>query len=171
MPDAQRWVLEPISREHERDRFDCGNGDLNAFLSRYARQSEDLGLARTFVAVSPKELIVQGYYSMRSGQVEVVTLPPGDTKRFPRYPVPVVHLARLAVDRNARGQGLGEFLLLDALDRALAASRKIAAFAVEVVAVDAAARGFYLKYGFKELVDDQLHMYLPMRTVERLFRR
>lgn len=171
MPDSPRWILEPVRRDHVRDRFDCGNADLNGFLSRYARQSDDLGLARTIVAVPPKELIVLGYYSMRNGQVKVSTLPQGDAKRFPRYPVPVVHLARLAVDRTARGQGLGEFMLLDALEKALAASRKIAAYAVEVVAVDETARSFYRKYGFKELLDDRLHLYLPMQTVERLFEK
>ncbi len=169
VPDAPRWLIEPIRRDHARDGFDCGNADLDDFLRRYARQSESLSIARTLVAVRSKELIVRGYYTMRNGQVEVARLPQDETKRFPRYPVPVVHLARLAVDRSARGQGLGEFLLLHALGRALAASRSIAAFAVEVVAFDEAARGFYLKYGFKALVDDSLHLYLPMRTVEKLF--
>lgn len=171
MPDAPLWRLEPIRREHIRDAFDCGNASLNEFLRRYARQSEDLGVARTFVAVRPGEVVVRGYYTIRTGQVEVQELPQGETKRFPRYPVPVVHLARLAVDLTARGQGLGELLLLDALEKALAASCSIGAYAVEVIATDEAARSFYLKYGFKELQDDRLHMYLAMSTVESLFGR
>lgn len=170
MPNPGDWRLEPIRREHVRDAFDCGNAGLNDFLRRFARQSEDLGIARTFVATRPRDPRVHGYYTMRTGQVEVTRLPPGETKRFPRYPVPVVHLARLAVDRAVKGQGLGETLLLDALERALAVSRSAAAFAVEVVAIDDSARGFYLKYGFKELVDDRLHLYLPMKTLRDLFK-
>lgn len=170
MPNPDDWRLEPIRRDHVRDGFDCGNADLNEFLRRFARQSDDLAIARTFVATQPKDLLVRGYYTMRTGQVEVAALPPVETKRFPRYPVPVVHLARLAVDRAVKGQGLGAILLLDALEKALAASRSVAAFAVEVVAIDDSARNFYLKYGFKELVDDRLHLYLPMKTVEELFK-
>lgn len=171
MADPPRWIIEPIRRDHVREGFNCGNPSLNDFLRKYARQSEDLGIARTFVAVTSKKPVVHGYYSMRNGQVEAATLPQAETKRFPRYPAPVVHLARLTVDRSAQGQSLGEILLLDALERALAASRAVAAYAVEVVAIDNAARTFYLQYGFKELTDDRLHLYLPMRTVANLFEK
>lgn len=171
MADPGGWRLEPIRREHVRDAFDCGNADLDEFLRRFARQSEDLGISRTIVATGPKDLVVRGYYTMRTGQVEVKDLPSAETRRLPRYPVPVVHLARLAVDRAAKGRGLGALLLLDALEKALAVSRSAAAFAVEVVAADDSARAFYLKYGFKELVDDRLHLYLPMKTVDELFKR
>lgn len=163
------WRIEPIRKDHDRAGFDCGNAELDGFLHRYARQNDDLGLARTFVVVRGGEKVVLGYHTLRSGQVEVDNLPSGEAKRFPRYPVPVVHLARLAVDRCAQGRRLGEFLLLDALERSLAVSRSIAAWAVEVVAIDDAARAFYLRYGFLELQDDRRHLYLPMRTVEKLF--
>lgn len=169
MSDPRSWRLEPIRRDHVRDAFDCGNAALNEFLRRFARQSDDLAIARTFVATNPKELLVRGYYTLRTGQVEVKDLPEADTKRFPRYPVPVIHLARLAVDKASKEQGLGESLLLDALKKALIVSQSAAAFAVEVVAINDGARNFYLKYGFKELVDDRLHLYLPMKTVDELF--
>lgn len=169
MPDSVSWLLEPIRRDHVRDAFDCGNAGLNDFLRKFARQSEDLGVARTFAATRPKDPRVRGYYTLRTGQVEVKDWPAAETKRFPRYPVPVIHLARLAVDRSVQGQGLGEILLLDALEKALVVSRNVAAFAVEVTAIDDSARGFYLKYGFKELVEDRRHLYLSMRMVERLF--
>lgn len=170
MPEASgNWIVEPIRREHLRDSFDCGIVDLNGFLKKFARQNEDLAIARTFVARRPKDLLVGGYYTLRTGQVEASAIPPEETKRFPQYPVPVVHLARLAVDKTAQGQRLGETLLMDALERALAASRSVAAYAVEVVSIDDSARRFHLKYGFKELIDDQFHLYLPMRIVAKLF--
>lgn len=170
MPETD-WALEPIRRDHVRDGFDCGNAELNDFLRRYARQSEDLAIARIIVAVEPEDPVVRGYYTMRTGHVEVKDMPALETKRFPRYPVPVVHLARLAVDRTAQGRRLGEILLLDALEKALRVSQQVAAYAVEVVAIDESARNFYLKYGFSELIDDRLHLYLPMRTVAMLFER
>ncbi len=151
--------------------FDCGQPELNAFVHRYARQSDDLGLARTFVAVRPPARTVVGYHTLRNGEVEVDNLPADETKRFPRYPVPVVHLARLAVDRRSQGQRLGETLLLDALERSLVVSKSVAAFAVEVVAIDEAARAFYVRYGFTEFRDDRRHLYLSMKTVQALFDR
>lgn len=169
MPESADWLLEPVRRDHVRDVFGCGNASLDDFLRKFACQSENLAIARTFVATKPKDLRVHGYYTLRTGQVEVKDLPAAETKRFPRYPVPVVHLARLAVDCAAQGRGLGEILLLDALEKALIVSRSVAAFAVEVVAIDDSARSFYLKYGFKELADDRLHLYLSMKAVDDLF--
>ena len=171
MHSASPWRIQPIRKEHVRDSFDCGIDDLNVYLHKYARQSESLGLARTFVATRSGDLRVFGYYTVRSGEVEVENLRPEDARRFPRYPVPVIHLARLAVDRSVQGQGLGERLLIDALERAYAASRDVAAYAVEVVAIDDAAKRFYIKYGFQELLDDKLHLYLPMRTIAALIEK
>jgi GNAT superfamily N-acetyltransferase len=165
----QACRIERIRKDHERTAFSCGNADLDDFLRKYARQNDELGLARTFVAVRPGEEAVLGYHTLRSGEVAVEQFRPEETKRFPRYPVPVVHFARLAVDKRAQGQRLGESLLLDGLERALAVSRTVAAYAVEVVAIDESARAFYLKYGFQELMDDRRHLYLSMKTVEKLF--
>lgn len=169
MPEAYNWIVEPIRREHIRDSFDCGIAELNEFLKKFARQNEDFAIARTFVAIRPKDLMVRGYYTLRTGQVEINNIPPEDTKRFPRYPVPVIHLARLAVDKTVQGERLGETLLMDALEKALAVSRSVAAYAVEVISINGTARSFYLKYGFKELIDDQLHLYLPLRIIAQLF--
>ena len=89
-------------------------------------------------------------------------------KRLPRYPIPVVHLGRLAVDMRYQGKGLGEFLLMDALRRTQLVSEQIGVYAVEVRAIDEAARQFYLKYGFTELKDDKLHLYLPISVIRKL---
>ena len=170
MADGPAWTIERIRKDHAREAFDCGIEKLNTFIRRYARQNEEHGLSRTFVAVRPASLRIFGYHTLRSGQVEIRDLSPAEVRRFPRYPVPVVHLARLAVDREARGQGLGELLLLDALAKAHEAAGVIAAYAVEVEAVDESARRFYLKYGFQELLDDRLHLYMPIKTISLLLK-
>jgi ribosomal protein S18 acetylase RimI-like enzyme len=82
--------------------------------------------------------------------------------------VPVAHLGRLAVDRSAQGQGLGEHLLLDALWRIGRVERELGIHAVEVVAIDERARRFYVKYGFTELRDDPHHLFMAMKTVRKL---
>jgi GNAT superfamily N-acetyltransferase len=71
----------------------------------------------------------------------------------------------LAVDQKARGQGLGKALLRDALRRSLDLSEQLGLFAVEVLAIDAGARDFYTKYGFVPLADNDLHLFLPIRTI------
>lgn len=171
MPDAPPWIVEGIRKGHQRDRFDCGQASLDEFLHRYARQNDDLELGRTFVAILPGDLRVLGYYTLGAGSIEVEHLPEEERRRLPRYPIPVIHLGRLAVDRSVQSLGLGRFLLVNALRRAWTASREVAAFAVEIVAIDDRARAFYAKYGFRELRDDRLHMYLSMKSIGKLFPR
>ena len=82
--------------------------------------------------------------------------------------MPVILLARLAVDHRIQGRGLGTALLQDALRRhALSLAASIGVFAVEVVAVDEQAAAFYSRFGFTSLLDDPQHMYLPIKTIER----
>ncbi len=120
------------------------------------------------MAVRPGGSRVIGYYTLAAGAVSFERLPVEAARKLPRHPVPVVLLARLAVDVTARGEGLGEALLLDALDRALRLSASLGIHAVEVDALDDAAAGFYRKYGFISLADDPLHLYLPMATIEQI---
>jgi GNAT superfamily N-acetyltransferase len=157
--------VEPLSRRHDRTAFDCGNQDLNVFLKQFAGQNEDRGLSRTFVMTEAGEVRVIAYHCISSGAVSFEEMP---EKRLPRYPIPVVHLGRLAVDLHYQGQGLGEFLLMDAMRRAQLVAEQIGVYAVEVRAIDEAARQFYLRYGFTELKDDKLHLYLPMSVIKKL---
>jgi GNAT superfamily N-acetyltransferase len=169
MTESGDWRAEPIQKHHQREAFDCGSQELNDYLKKYARQNEEKDLSRTFVALQGSDLRVWGYYTLRSGSVSIKDLPPEETKRFPRYPVPVVHLGRLATDVQVRGQGLGAHLLVDALHRAHRSSHEIAAYAVEAIAETEQARNFYLKVGFKGFLDDPLHLYLSMKTIVKVF--
>jgi len=88
---------------------------------------------------------------------------------LPKHPLPSVHLGRLAVDQSHQGQRLGETLLFHFLRAALDAANIMGVYAVDVLATEDKARDFYLKYGFLPLQDAPLHLYLPMKTVERMF--
>jgi GNAT superfamily N-acetyltransferase len=162
------FVIQPLARGHDRDAFDCGEPALNEFLQRFARQHQERGLGRTWVAVPEDGVRVVGYYTLAAGAVEFDDVPDDLRRRLPRYPVPVAHPGRLAVCRSARGQGLGAALLLDALLRVLAAADRIGIAAVDVRAKTAAARDFYRRYGFQPLLDDAHHLFLPLDTVRRL---
>jgi GNAT superfamily N-acetyltransferase len=162
------WVIQRLRPIHERADFSCGQPLLDAFLHTLVTQYEKRRLGRTFVATRPDETRVAGYYTLAAGTFNVSFLPPAIRKRLPRHPLPTVHLGRLAVDQAHRGQRLGETLLFHALRAALEVSEKLGAFAVDVWAIDDAARAFYRKYGFLPLEDDPLHLYLPMKTVEAM---
>lgn len=166
-----KWIVERLGKHHDRSGFDCGVLSLDEFLKTRATQFEKRDLGRTFVAVAPKDVKnVLGYYTLASGAVSCDAIPAEEKSGLPsRMPIPVLHLGRLAVSKAAQGSGLGSFLLVDALRRGLIHGSSIAMRAVEVVAINEDARRFYLKYGFVELVDDRMHLYLSMKKVAKLF--
>ena len=161
--------LSRLRPEHVRAQFDSGVPPLNEFLRQFARQNDAKGISRTYVATRPGELEVLGYVTIRAGEVACADLPPDTQRGLPRYPVPVLHVARLAVDQRARGIGLGEALLMHVLRKALDTADEVGLWGVEVIAKDDAARSFYMRYGFEPLVDDQLHLYVSVKTVRRAF--
>lgn len=161
--------ISRLRRNHVRERFDSGVPPLDDFLRRFASQNEEKGLSRTYVATRPGELEVAGYVTIRVGEIATTDLPPNAQRGLPRYPVPVLHVARLAVDKRARGIGLGEALLMHALHKALDLAEDAGLWGVEVIAKDEAARSFYMRYGFRSLVDDDLHLYVSLKTVRKVF--
>jgi GNAT superfamily N-acetyltransferase len=163
------WVIEPLSRAHERGEFCCGKGPLDQFLHSLVSQYEKRRLGRTYVVTRPSEKRVLGYYTLASGAVSFEKLPAKAAKKLPRHPVPVVLLARLAVDQSTQGQGLGRVLLTDALRRCLALANQLGVHAVEVDAIDEQAKAFYEKYGFVALEDNPRHLYLPIATLAAAF--
>ncbi len=167
---AADWRIEPLKQAHDRGGFDCGEAALDEYLRRYARQNQDSGIARTFVAVGSAEPgRVIGYYSVAVGVIDRANLPAQAAKRFPRFPVPVARIGRLAVDRAMQGQGLGEDLLMDALRRSLRAAAEVGIVAVLIDAKHERAKRFYARYEFEALPDQPLTLWLPIQVVRRLF--
>ena len=165
------FYVEPFQKaKHPRAGFDCGKPPLDEFLRSFVTQYERRRLGRTFVAVRAADPpTVSGYYTLAAGSVAFPDLPRETAVKLPRHPVPVVLLARLAVDRSAQGRGLGRTLLVDALQRALGLSASLGIFAVEVQAIDEDAAGFYSKFGFAPLLDSPRHMYMPISAIEEAF--
>src|SRR6202158_1111876 len=131
------WVVEPLGGGHDREGFACGNSALDHDLKEQANQDLRRGCAVPFVLIpSAGESAVLGYYTLSSFGIDAGVVPPEITKKLPRYPlIPATLLGRLAVDERHHGEGVGEFLLMDALHRSLAQSDQIAA-AVVVEAID-----------------------------------
>src|SRR4051794_241374 len=126
------WQIEPLDRGHFRGAFSCGRPPLDEFIRRLVSQYEKRNLGRTYVAVQPGAKRVCGYDTLASGAVAFEKLPEASARKLPKHPVPVVLLARLAVDQAVQGQGLGEALLIDALRRCLELADKLGIHAVEV---------------------------------------
>ena len=158
------YRIELLTTKHNREAFDCGEESLNDFLKRFARQNNEKGLGRTYVAVVNDEPRIYGYYTIANGNIGFDTIP----EKLPRYPIPVVHLGRLAVDEAAKGQRLGKALLADALKRAVKLADQIGIYAVEVYALSENAKEFYLKFGFVQMLDDEMHLYLPMKKIRTM---
>jgi GNAT superfamily N-acetyltransferase len=167
--DLTRITVEPLGQRHDRTAFRCGTDALDRYLKQQARQEADKRVAAPFVAVDSPDPRVLGYYTFSASVLSLADLPDKLARKLPRYPqLPVTLLGRLAVDRSAKGQGLGEHSLLDALDRSLRHAGQIAAMAVVVDAKDEDAARFCRHFGFLPLQPLPSRLFVPMTTVAKL---
>ena len=162
------WTIRRLDKAHERSGFNCGQPMLNEWLKDRAGRFDRRDLSRTFVVTRPNEATVLGYYAISTHRVIYDVLPSIEARGLPRLDIPVVLIGRLAVDQSVQGQGLGALLLVDALRRSMQISEQVGIRAVEVDALDDTARNFYLKFGFRPLLDDARHLFLPMQEVRKL---
>jgi GNAT superfamily N-acetyltransferase len=162
---VNKWIVEPLSKLHRRDKFTCGKPSLDEFIRLHVSQYEKRRLGKTFVVAEPDETNIVAYYTLAASAITFEHVPVEISKKLPKHPVPVILLARLAIDQSVQGQRLGEYLLLDALFRCHELSGKLGVHAVEVEALDESARQFYEKYGFTPLLDNPLHLFLPVKSI------
>jgi GNAT superfamily N-acetyltransferase len=160
------WSVVALAKSHVRDRFSCGVPSLDTFLKQYAGQYSKRNLGRTYVLVRAGDPQVFGYYTLSGGHVPRAEFPDEVAKTLPNHPVPVVLLARLAVDVSVRGQGLGRVLLANALARSAASAEQIGFYAVFTEAIDESAAAFYRKHGFTPLRDQSARLFLPVSAIK-----
>jgi GNAT superfamily N-acetyltransferase len=165
---AQLSGPEPLTAAHDVKNFDCGKQELTEWLRRYALQSHQAGAARVYVVHRTGR--VAGYYALAAGSVEPEEAPERVKKGLARHPIPVILLARLAVDISERRQGLGAALLKDALRRITSAADEIGARAVLVHAKDDEAKAFYRHFDFEPSPTDPLHLFLLMKDLRAILR-
>ena len=161
-----RLVLEPLHPDHELEPFECGSEDLNRYLKRFALVNQKAETARTYVACRARRVI--GYYSLAVGSVCPAEAPVRVTKGLARHPVPVMLLARLAVDHRDHGQGIGAGLLKDALLRTAQAADLAGIRALLVHAKDEAAAAFYRHFNFEPSPTDPFHLFLLIKDIRRM---
>jgi len=159
-------AVEKLRREHVVESFDCGKEQLNRFLNRQAWNNQRAQSAQTYVLA--KDLAVVGYYSLAASAVSHDEATERVKRGLARHPIPVILLARLAVDLPLQGQGIGPALLKDALLRVAQAADLIGARALLVHAKDDNAKGFYEHFDFEPSPSDPYHMLLIMKDLLRL---
>ena len=160
------WHEEPITKGHDREGFDCGQAELNAFLRNHARQSHERGAAKTFLAIDEGDgKTVYGYYSLSPASVEYARTPEIVRRGLGRYDIGAFRLGRLAVSSALHGQGLGGQLLLAAGRRCLRVAQEVGGTALLIDAKTDQIAAWYASYGALALLDAPLTLLLPLEIV------
>lgn len=157
--------IELLSRQHEREAFNCGERELDDYLQRTARQHNEKGIARTFVLFDTAEPAkILGFFTLAHCEIVVGDLPPEYAKKYPDK-APAAKLARLAVSIERQRQGLGGIMMAEAMRRTLAVAENIGIIGFFVDAKHQAAREYYEQYGFIPLPNRPLTLFLPLATL------
>lgn len=156
---------EPLGPHHVVTSFDCGSQALNDYLVERALGDGRVGKSQTQVACRGDSVVA--YYSLAAGSVEAADASQRLAKGQGNQAIPVIVLARLAIDLTEQGKGLGTQMLLQALARCADAATLIGVRAVIVHAKDQAAKRFYERYGFEPSPSHALHLVLLMKDIRK----
>lgn len=145
---------EPLNGQHDLASFTSGHSDLDQWLHKKALKSQQRNTVKVYVVTDGSSKVI-GYYAIAMGSVQRESAI-GNLRRNSPNPIPMVVLARLAVDKNYQGLGIGAGLLKDCVLRAGYAMEVVGGAGILVHAIDEGAKAFYQKFGFKESVFDPL---------------
>jgi len=157
---------QSLDDAHRLDEFDCGKPALTDWLLRHARQAQSSGSARTFVVCEAMRVI--GYYSLTVGQIDTLDAPERIRRGMGQYPIPLVILARLAIDLNVQGQGLGYSLLQDAIQRTVVIAEQAGIRALLTHPIDKDAEAFYRRFGFESTPLHDRQLILLLKDARRM---
>lgn len=158
-------VIQALTKVHDVKNFDCGVPELNRWLATTAMQHQKNGMSKTFVFCDEnRPSKVLGFVTMAiRALVPSDELPVEMSRRLPRE-VTGFTLARLAVAKDAQGRGIGEHLLMEAMERVYRASQSVGGFALFVDAKGGLA-SFYAKFGFRPMTSDPDILVLPIKSM------
>jgi GNAT superfamily N-acetyltransferase len=163
---AGKPQIAKLALAHDPTCFDCGSEALNRFIKLHALPGQRAGSSQTYVAASGAT--IAGFYTLVVGHVAHDEAPERLAKGLPRHPVPVIVLARLAVDRTWQGKGLGAALVVDAMRRVLQAADIAGVRAMVVHAKDETAQRFYEHLGFAPFADKPLTLYRLVKDIRAM---
>lgn len=154
---------ELLTEAHDVSGFGCGKAPLNQYLKRYALANQQNEISRTYVVTRAGRVV--GYYTLTFGSISHEEATAKIKAELPQYPIPVILLARLAVDQKEAGKGVGKGLLKDALLRTVQAADIAGLRAMLTHAKDEDAKQFYLKYGFEASPIRPLTLMLSIKDI------
>lgn len=145
--------------------FKCGENQLDYFLKKYALENDKKGYGKTFI-LEDDDLIV-GYFTICSAQIRYSEYKELDDKSLPKYPVPCIKIARLAVNKKSQNKGYGRELLKQAFIKSLMVSEIIGAYLI-ILDAKASSFSFYEHYGFKKLCSDSLIYFMKVEWLKNI---
>ena len=157
---------QSLQKTHVISDFDCGKTSLNDWLKRYSLQAQQSGSVKTFAVCDAQK--VAAYFSLTLGQIDTFDAPDRVRQGMGQYPIPVIILARLAVDRQYKGLGLGTGLLKEAIKKALIIAEHAGVRALITHPLDEEAKTFYLRFGFMPSPTNQALLVLLLKDAKRL---
>ena len=155
----------PLNKSHQRAAFDCGDAALNHYLQTTARQHQDKGISRTYVLVDeaqPERILA--YMTLTVCEALAEQLPSEWVKKYPNR-IPAAKLARLAVSKDWQRQGYGAYLLVEAMQKTLDVNEAMGLAGLFVDAKHAAARQYYLQFGFLAAPDQLENLFMPLKAI------
>lgn len=159
----------PLAESDDRERFDCGRESLDTWFRRHAWANQTSGASRVTVLTESETGRIVGYVTLSAAQIERAFLPKAQQRNRPD-PLPATLLGQLAVDKAWQGQGHATSLLVFALRTALRASERIGSIGVITHPLDDNVRGFYARWGFRDLpFDPRRTMLVRMIDLARVF--
>jgi hypothetical protein len=170
---SQEFVIVDKA-QHNLRKFSCGKPNMDTHLARFAVKNMQLGLSRTWVLPvvnddpNIQKTPIAAYYTLASSTVNRESIP--TDKSLPGYPVSVVLLARLAVDKQFLGQRLGEKTLVTALRKSVELTDTgLPAVGVILDVLDEDALRFYQHFDmFKPFTDDPMRLFVSMNTLKQI---
>lgn len=159
---------QALGSSHRLEEFDCGKTALTEWLLHHARQAQGSGSARTFVICHQDRVVA--YYSLTVGQIDTLEAPERIRRGMGQYPIPLVILARLAVDLDYQKRGLGFSLLQDAITRTVSTADQAGIRALLTHPIDAEADAFYRRFGFEPTPAHDRQLILLLKDARRFMR-
>lgn len=156
---------EPLAEHHEFGAFHSGEPSLDEWLRRRARANQVSGASRTYVVCRGK--LVIAYYALASGVITIEGAP-GRFRRNMPNPIPVAVLARLAVDVNWHGKGIGRALFRDAAQRVTQAADAIGIRGIVVHAISEQAKKFYIGLGFDPSPSEPMTLMVTLSDIQKV---
>ena len=138
-----------LKKSDDRSSFSCGEIELDYYFQKFAGQNQFKHfVGTTYIATDDKEIF--GFVTVSSGSLSRDNLPQNLQKKFPNYPLPILHITRIGVDVKYQNRGIGKELMFSAFKLALEQKERVGCIGVVVDAkVDAVT--FYQQLGFVEL--------------------